>query len=129
MKSKFLTELTLENIDDKTWRLLSPLRYRSSLLDRVVEVPAGFVTDLASVPRFPVAYWFWGGREHREAVLHDYLYRIDSVPVVSLSIANRVFLEAAKARKKSLLIRYPMYWGVFLGGWLSFHKKKVRQRL
>ncbi|MBI4621056.1 MAG: DUF1353 domain-containing protein [Desulfobacterales bacterium] len=126
MKARFLTQLNLENIDDNLWKLISPLRYRSALLNKIVEVPAGFETDLASVPRVPIAYWFWGGRVHREAVLHDYLYRIDSTPVVSFSVANRVFLEAANARKKAILIRYPMFWGVVLGGYFSYHKKKVR---
>jgi Protein of unknown function (DUF1353). len=123
--SEFLTDLSLINIDDKRWRLHEPLVYESDLLEYIITVPKGFITDLASVPRVPVVYWFWGGREHREAVLHDYLYRIDSNPVVLRSVANEVFLEAAKSRQKSLCVRYPMYWGVCLGGMFSYHKKKV----
>lgn len=127
--SEFLTELFAENLNDTYWRLSEPLIYKSDLLRQVVEVPAGFVTDFASVPRVPVAYLFWGGRTHREAVIHDYLYRIDSTPEVGFSIANSVFLEATKVRKKKGWIRYPMYWGVVIGGWPSYHKKKVIDEL
>ena len=73
MKSKFLTELEVKLIDDdKIWELLSPLRYYSEILGREVEASTGFQTDLASVPRVPIAYYFWGARCHREAVVHDY---------------------------------------------------------
>lgn len=137
--SKFLTELNLIEIEDKLWRVYEPLVYESDLLSEVVTdilgykfdspcvvtVPSGFITDLASVPRVPIAYWFWGGRCHREALIHDYLYRVDSNPVVSFMTANQVFLEAAKARGKNFLIRYPMFWGVVIGGIFSYHKKIV----
>jgi len=123
--AEFLTELTLENLNDKYWKLIQSLLYKSDILQCVVEIPFNFITDLASVPRIPIAYWFWGGRVHREAVLHDYLYRIDSIPVVSFSIANKVFLEAMKARGKTFYVRYPMYTGVVIGGQSSYHKKEV----
>jgi len=123
----FLTDLKIELLEgrDDLWRLLAPLVYKSKLLDTFILIPTGFETDLASVPRVPIVYWFWGGRVHREAVLHDYLFRINSVPVVSFKEANQAFLEAAKSRHKHWLIRYPMYWGVCIGGKSSYHKKKV----
>ena len=37
-------------------------------------IPAGSTTDLASVPRLPLAYSLFGGRGRRAAILHDYLY-------------------------------------------------------
>lgn len=132
--SKFLTELDCKLKGDKIWVLTEPLIYQSDLLwaayrTDYVFVPPGFETDLASVPRVPVAYWFWGGRAHREGVLHDYLYRKDSIPVVSLSTANEVFLEAMESRGKSWGVRYPMYWGVCVGGAPCYHKKMVADKL
>jgi hypothetical protein len=121
----FRGKLYTEEIDDKWSRLTQELVYDSDLLNCAVTIPVGFMTDFSSVPRVPIAYWFWGVRSHREAVLHDYLYRVDSVPVVSLSMANDVFFEAMEARGKSLLVRYPMFWGVVLGGYFSYHKHKV----
>jgi hypothetical protein len=115
--------------DDKIWILDSPLVYQSALLDTVINIPMGFETDFASVPRVPIAYWLFGDRAHREAVLHDYLYRIDSVPVVTFGQANDVFLEAMKVRGKGLFVRYAMYWGVVIGGYFSYHKRKVGDSL
>lgn len=99
--SKFLTALEVELINDDTiWRLKYPLVYCSDLLDYTVVVPAGFETDFASVPRVPVAYYLFGDRAHRESVIHDYLFRKDSKPIVSFMTANKVFLEAMELRGK-----------------------------
>lgn len=127
--SKFLTGLDIALNDNGIWVLRSPLIYQSDILCCDVEAPTGFQTDLASVPRLPIVYWFWGGRVHREAVIHDYLFRIDSFPVVSFSLANAVFLEAAESRGKSLCVRYPMFWGVCVGGRSSYHKHLVMDKL
>lgn len=128
--SKFLTELeaTLLN-NDTVWELDSPLVYESDLLKQTLTVPKGFQTDFASVPRIPFFYTLFGDRAHRESVLHDYLYRIDSEPVVTYNKANGVFYEAMKLRGKSIFVRYPMFWGVCLGGSGSYHKKKVGDTL
>lgn len=127
---KFLTELKapLKDGSDEIYVLESPLKYASDLVG-VITVPAGFETDLASVPRLPVLYTLWGGRAHREAVLHDYLYRTDAFPSVEFDQANRVFFEAMTVRDKSWWVRYPMYWGVCLGGRTSYHKRKVGDKL
>jgi hypothetical protein len=126
--SKFLTELDVICINDGAWKLNSTLRYQSDLIGPI-EVPTGFQTDFASVPRVPFVYEFFGDKAHREAVLHDYLYRIDSVPVVTYSQANNVFFEAMRERGKGLVVRYGMWWGVVLGGWTAYHKKKVTDKL
>lgn len=122
---EFFSELDVRCLDDGSWRLDSPLRYGSALLGCFIEVPAGFETDFASVPRVPIAYWCWGDRAHREAVIHDYLYRIDSVPVVTRGEADAVFMEAMRCRGKSAAVRWPMYLGVRAGGWTAYHKRRV----
>jgi len=131
MKSQFLTELVapLKHDSDDVYVLREPLVYESECLNCRIEVPTGFETDLASVPRVPIIYWFFGNRAHREAVLHDYLFRVDSTPVVPFSQANNVFFEAMAVRKKGACIRYPMWWGVCLGGSGSYHKRKVGDKL
>ena len=127
--SEFLTELDAKlKDDDKIWVIDSPLIYQSDILGKI-EVPAGFETDFASVPRIPLFYTLFGDRAHRESVVHDYLYRSDSKPWASCQMANDVFLEAMKCRGKSWAIRYPMYWGVCLGGNLSYHVRKVGDKL
>jgi hypothetical protein len=147
--SKFITPLraSLRDDSDEIYVLEAPLTYHSDLIG-LISVPAGFQTDLASVPRLPFIYQFLGGRAHREAVLHDYLYRIDAqritrdidtitidtegreiYPSVTLMQANNVFLEAMKVRNKPPYVYYPFYWGVCVGGWVSYHKRYVNDVL
>jgi hypothetical protein len=113
---------------DDVWELTAFLEYESDIAGTIF-VPKGFNTDLASVPRVPIAYMFWGGQAHREAVIHDYLYRIDAEPSVSFEVANEVFLEAMKSRGKPWYVRYPMYWGVCLGGHSCYWRMKVKDEI
>jgi hypothetical protein len=145
MKSGFQTELDarLKEGNDAVWVIHSPLKYYSEILGRLIvvptwfetepEVPSGeplwFETDFASVPRVPIVYELWGNRAHREGVLHDYLFREDSIPVVSWSMANKIFLEAMKSTGKPKRLYYPMYWGVVIGSYPSYHKKRVKDKL
>ena len=143
MKSGFQTPLNvrLREDSDCIWVVASPLKYFSESLNLLIVVPpwfesespdpeqSCFETDFASVPRVPIVYNAWGDRAHREAVLHDYLYRIDSVPVVEKSQADKVFLEAMQSTGKPWYISRFMYWGVCVGGGSSYHKKNVRDRL
>lgn len=123
--ARFLNDLDIRlKGGDSVWVLDTPLNYESDLLGLII-VPAEFETDLASVPRVPFVYEYFGNRAHREAVIHDYLYRIDSVPQATYSQANDVFFEAMKCRDKGVVVRYGMWWGVVLGGWTAYHKKRV----
>ncbi len=129
--SKFLTELDarLKEGSDKIWILKSPLIYHSTLMDCDIEIPADFESDGSSVPRFPVVYWFYGGRCHREGFLHDFTYRKDSNPIFTFAQGNAVFLEAMQSRNKKIYVRYPMWWGVWIGGYPSYHKRNVNVSL
>lgn len=126
--SKFLTDLDIicDEKCESLWRLEAPLLYKSDLLKTVVVVPRNFLTDLASVPRLPFLYLAWGSRAHREAVIHDYLYRTDSVPVVSFRTANAVFLEAMESRGKPWRVCWAMFAGVWIGGYFKYHKKPAQ---
>jgi hypothetical protein len=136
MKSQFLSELNVELCPgcDGIWSLRGALGYYSELLGRELWVPHSFpviqfYTDFASVPRVPIVYEAYGDRAHREAVIHDYLFCKNSDPVVSFMMANRVFLEAMIAREKPLYVAYPMFWGVVIGGYPSYHKRNVEDDL
>jgi hypothetical protein len=131
MKSKFLNELhmSLKPSGEGIWVLDQELIYHSEILKQTMGVPRGFETDLSSVPRLPFLYWFWGSKAHREGVLHDYLFRKDSIPTVKFSVANKIFLEAMVSRGKPFYVRHPMYAGVVAGGYWSYHKKLVKASL
>lgn len=113
---KFLTPLRAEKIREAgslgraKWRLTEPLQFSSSYLDEVLEVPAGFETDFASVPRIPVAYWLTGDTAHAAAVIHDYLVRTRTENSAQWADAASVFTEAMAAEKVAGWRRSAMYW-------------------
>jgi hypothetical protein len=61
--------------DYQDWILFAPLTYTIGATHDTITVPAGFVTDLASIPQ---ALWSIGlrpeGQFSRAAIIHDYLY-------------------------------------------------------
>jgi len=104
---------------------------------KCITVPEGFETDFASVPRLPIIYGIWGDRAHREAVLHDYLYRVGSVIIETNGLSNKtienipkedadwIFREAMIGQGRSWVIYHPMYLAVRLRGGSSFHRMCV----
>lgn len=123
-KSEFLTKLVVYAVTDTKWRLVQPLIYYSKILKSKIVVSEGFETDFASVPRIPFIYSLYGDRAHSCATIHDFLYQKQWV---SRWKADRIFLEAMGARKKPFYIRYPMWAGVRLGGWVAWkeHRKQL----
>lgn len=101
------------------WVLMQELAYRGAF-DRMV-VPAGFVTDFASVPRV-----FWGlippyGKHTRAAVVHDWLYAMGEVPRIQADgIFRRIMRECGVGRAK----RWTMYLALRLFGWAAWRKHR-----
>lgn len=110
----FHSDLAIKNIDDSAnggsgrWRLIEALVYYS---DRYgwVTVPEGFVTDLASVPRWAY-YGLFGNTAHKAAVIHDWLI-MENYPRES---ADGEFLSAMAASGVPPWRRWPMYAAVRL---------------
>lgn len=113
---KFLTPLIAEKIGEPNalgrakWRLKETLRFDSDYLDEVIEVPAGFETDYASVPRLPVAYWLTGDTAHAAATVHDYMVQHRTTNSAEWRDAARVFAEAMRAEQVAPWRRSAMYW-------------------
>lgn len=85
-------------------------------------VPAGFVTDCASVPRvFWVLFPPWG-RYSRAAVLHDYLYRTPNK--AQRKEADRLFRYVMKQSGVKMSVRNIFYVGVRGGGRSSYEGPK-----
>ena len=60
------------------WELLAPfvaIANAHGEEQKIVRVPAGFMTDFASVPRLPMIYLAYGNKAHLPAIAHDFLYR------------------------------------------------------
>lgn len=125
----FLNPLRVEQIDKDNWKLLESLRYYSIELGRVIEVPEGFVTDFASVPRLPFIFWFTGGTAEAPAVLHDWLYRTGAESVTR-SQADAVLKEAMDSREFYWGLRtWSMWAGVRVGGYWSYRTRDARPAL
>lgn len=143
--SEFLTPLDVRFIRDELARLLGPLRYRSDYLAKLihdhvqatgrppawvtalgprgmsghVDVPAGYETDFASVPRWPVVYWLAGGRATSEAVVHDYLCNPGRPGVrVPWAVGAAVFREAMGVMQQRWWRRGGMWLFVRLYGFV-----------
>lgn len=116
MPGRFVTALASEKVEEPIgwgrarWRLTQDLVYDSPLLGRQITVPAGFVTDFASVPRVPFAYWIAGDTAHEAATVHDWLLALG----VPWELAAKVFREAMKASRVPAWRRELMYWAVRL---------------
>lgn len=127
--SGFVTPLRVEEVDEfgGLWELLQPLAYDSDLLGRI-EVPAGFVTDFASVPRLPVIYLTEGGKGNKAAVVHDYLYTVGSATgKVTRLQADQVLREALLASGYSAATAGVFYAAVRVGGGSHWKAPNVPQ--
>lgn len=107
----FITELKVSADQPTKWRLVAPLVWMAK--DRVLTVPAGFVTNLASIPIGFRNLLNVNGRSRKPAVLHDWLYRTH---IMSRKEADQLFREALKAEGLGPITRNLYYAGVRIGG-------------
>lgn len=85
------------------------------------KIPAGFVTDLDSIPRIPIIYAILKGRSVAGFGLHDWLYRKDSG--VSRKKADDLMREVAKWEGTRNRYIKPIYLAVRLLGASRYQKK------
>ena len=109
------------------YQLEEPLVYSSDACGLIV-VPAGTVTDFASIPRL-----FWRilppwDIHRRAAIVHDYLYTIQTHPKAT---ADKVFLEAMEAIGVPAWKREAMYIAVDFFGFSAWrkHSKELKKNL
>jgi hypothetical protein len=122
--SQFLDPLCVTEIDDQVFQVCAhPFRYQSDLAQQTFEVPVGFYTDFASVPRIGVIYAMLGDTAHEPAVVHDWLYYS---ALTTRALADQVLLEAMTVIGLPAWRRYPIYWGVRAGGWYAWNDHRKR---
>ena len=96
-----------------------------------VVVPAGFVSDLASVPIPFRALFPRFGPWNASAIVHDFLYvkgEIFGRPITQ-RFADLVFLRMMRANPRVGRHRaYPMYIGVRLGGYWIWRRNRRNER-
>ncbi len=117
-------DLILKEIDRWQWQLWAPVMFRSDLAGEVI-VPAGFLTDLSSIPRvLTIAYVWLHDQGRRASVLHDWLYgardgralAARARPTDPRRLADEVFIEALVALGVDAEARGAFWAGVRLGG-------------
>jgi hypothetical protein len=123
MEVRFVNDLYLEVLGDRAFKLSEPLFViiKNNNEELGFIVPKGFETDLASVPRVPVAWLLVGGIAHKSAVMHDYFYRTGSV---SKEFADSAFFYGMETEGISYWRRWLMYKAVDLFGGNSYKGKK-----
>ena len=107
----FLNELDLTVLSDDSFRLASP--FYVMLGGKEVIIPTEFKTDLASVPRIPIVYLAVGGRGHKAAVVHDWLYQTGIYPRKE---CDAFFYHALRESGVGYFYAMAMYNGVRIGG-------------
>lgn len=124
MEAAFLNDLNTRVIDDKHDQLTSEFRYFSKLLGYEIVVPAGFITDYASVPKLPLVFLCFGDTAKLPAVIHDWIYQTH---MVSREMADKIFLEAMGTLDYIPEWKHqPMYLAVRGFGWRAWGKWKDR---
>lgn len=113
MSGRFLTRLYCQRLADGKSKLTRALVFESAVANLAISVPRGFVTDFASVPRLPLAYWLFGGMADEAAVIHDWTY---SRQVFPRDVCDAIFLEAMEACGLSAFHRRSMWFGVRIFG-------------
>ena len=98
------SDVVVRQVGSRSWRLHEPLVYQGAT-DRF-QVPAGFRTDFASVPRALTWLLPASGDYTRAAILHDYLVR--EAPV-DRADADAVFRRAMRELGVSVARRWMMW--------------------
>ncbi|MED62060.1 DUF1353 domain-containing protein [Salmonella enterica] len=112
--SKFTTPAILEMLGHYNWRVYEPFEfYLSDDNSDVISVPAGFITDLVSVPRI-----FWtllppDGKYAKAAIIHDWMY--DNA-LRTKKEADKIFLDGMTVLGVPRWKRTIMYYAVKLFG-------------
>ena len=123
---KFTDPLIVKKLAGRIWEIMEPFDYHVGSKDslRIVSVPKGFVTDLASVPRM-----FWiifppDGQYTKAAVIHDFCY---FKRLFRRRTCDAIFYEAMGVLKVPLWKRWIMHKAVRVGGWVGWRKHRKRE--
>lgn len=114
----FWTDLVVSEVPPHQWRLAKPLVYQGAR--DTLEIPSGFTTDFASVPRPFWAVFPPYGYHTKAAVVHDWLYRTRILPRRD---ADGIFRRIMRELRVSWWRRWTMWAAVRAFGWAAWRKK------
>jgi hypothetical protein len=110
--------------DDRFWILGEPLVAQAD--DGRIDIPTGFTTDGASVPRWAqrITDWApWDDPQRWAGIVHDWLY---SQPGVTKRHADNVFRALLASEGAGWLKRKLMYAAVVIGGGHAYRGNQTR---
>lgn len=109
------------------WKVLHPWVYRGARI--TIEVPAGFLTDLASIP-WPASLLIPRNDpvHAAAAVAHDWLY---SQQPISRKDADNLFHSILVDDGERVTRSFLMWIGLRIGGWIAWrgHRRRNIKRL
>jgi len=120
---RFRTPLRFEDVGGLPFTLIDALQYDSDRLGAIV-VPAGFQTDLASIPRSLWTILPPVGKYDAAAVVHDFLYQQPPAGC-SRDDADAVLDEAMIVCGVPTWQRRLIYVGVRVGGWVVWRRYRA----
>jgi hypothetical protein len=114
--AQFETPLLLRPLGGRLWHIEHPFVYVSDIAGRI-EVPAGFISDLNSIPRF--LWWASTPADYPEAgVVHDWGYR-GNLP---RAVADAVYREILGVTQMGAPRRNGRFWALRIFGRFSYKK-------
>lgn len=119
MAQRFIGRCVSEGVAPYRWRLVEEFGYQS-IAGPILIVPAGFLTDFASVPRLlwpilPLSDAVYD----KAAVLHDYAVRNRKALGYSLMDCHRLFREVLRFSGCGRVKTAVMYAAVVCFNWMS----------
>lgn len=129
--SRFSSLAHLEDQENGTTaKLLSRLTY-TTVDGWAITVPAGFVTDFASIPRPLWVVIPPRGKYNRPAIIHDWLYqRAPFDPTTNRRVtqarADSILREACENCDDRFTQRWTIYLGLRVGGFVTWNRYRQK---
>ena len=115
---KLVGSLRLEYLGTGQWKLLRP--YSAVWRWGRIDVPTGFQTDLASIPRLARSIIPQIGNQNGPSVVHDWCYRHHWK---TRALSDGLFLVGMRVAGVNWLRRNIIYAAVRAGGWVGWNKE------
>jgi hypothetical protein len=125
--SRFTEELLVSPLPDgRTWVIRRDFGYdvEEEGSGNTINVPIGFKTDFASVPRLLWSIIPRWGKYGNAAVIHDFLYWEQDR---AREESDRIFLEAMRVLTVSVFMRTLIYLAVRFLGWFAWHRNRKKR--
>jgi hypothetical protein len=99
-------------LNDDEWVLVESLIWKTDT--ETIIIPAGFLTDLASIPWWLRWLFSVNGKHRSAAILHDYLF---TVQIYDREQTDALFMKAMEWSGVRATQRFALHAGVRIGGW------------